>query len=59
MIHTCHMQFFFFVHVPSPSKHIHLKTAYIRASLTFIRIQIQPGCFLTQILQVNAWNGII
>jgi hypothetical protein len=52
-------KFFFFVHIPSPPKHVHLRTAHIRASVTFIRIQIQLGRFLAQIFQVNEWIGNI
>jgi hypothetical protein len=49
MIHTCHMQILFFLHIFSPPKHVHLRIVHIRASLTLIRIQIQLGCFLAQI----------
>jgi hypothetical protein len=43
---------FLFVHIPFPPKHMHahFRTAHIKASFTFIRIQIQPGYFLAQIL---------
>ncbi len=50
MIHTYHMQILFFLYTFfSPPKHAHLRSVHIGASLTFIRIQIQPGCFLAQI----------
>jgi len=43
---------FLFVHIPFPPKHMHahFRIAHIKASFTFIRIQIQPGYFLAQIL---------
>ncbi len=64
-IYLLYANFFSFLHIFSSPKHVHLRIVQIRASVTFIRIQIQLGCFLAKKFQciliygMTSYNNIL